>query len=185
LPKRITEIDCIITSPPYLVSYDYSDIFRLSTYTLFPQRDYSKFRKSFFGTPLKRLRTGQRSLLDFIKPTINSISEVGIGRTVTEYYIDITAYFHNAQHHLKKGGRLIVVVGDTKLRGVEIPNAYFLTEIGNRTGWSLEEAYTRDIPVKILPTLRDMETGRFTNKANGNWSERYSREYVLIFRRQV
>jgi hypothetical protein len=77
-----------------------------------------------------------------------------------------------------------MVVGDTRLREVEIPNAYFLTEIGSRTGWSLEEAYTRDIPIKILPTLRDMYTGRFTNKANGNWAERYSKEYVLVFRRQ-
>jgi len=185
LPKRVTDIDCIITSPPYLVSYDYSDIFRLSTYSLFPQEDYSKFRKAFVGTPLKRLRIGQCSLLDFIKPTVNSICEAGIRRTVSEYYRDIVVYFRNAKYHLKKGGSLIMVVGDTKLRGIEIPNAYFLAEIGTRSGWSLEEAYTRDIPVKILPTLRDVDTGRFTNRANGNWAERYNREYVLVFKKEA
>jgi DNA modification methylase len=184
LPRKIQEIDCIITSPPYLVSYDYSDIFRLSTYTLFPQKDYTKFRKEFVGTPLKRSDPKYPQILDFIQSTINSISDSRIRRTVIEYYKDITAYFQNLTHHLKKDGRLIMVVGDTRLREVEIPNAYFLTEIGSRTGWSLEEAYTRDIPIKILPTLRDMYTGRFTNKANGNWAERYSKEYVLVFRRQ-
>jgi DNA modification methylase len=185
LPSRITEVDCIITSPPYLVSYDYSDIFRLSTYTLFPQADYSKFRKAFVGTPLKRPRTGRSSLLAFIEPTINSIRETGIRRTVNEYYRDIAAYFDNAKYHLKNDGNLIMVVGDTKLRGVEITNAYFLAEIATRTGWFLEEAYTRDIPVKILPTLRDVDTGRFTNRANGNWSERYSREYILVFKKDA
>lgn len=185
LPASIENLDCIITSPPYIVSYDYSDIFRLSTYTLFPQKDYQQFRRAFVGTPLKRERKRQFKLFDFIYEVVNSISDLGIRRTVSVYYQDMSVYFKNAQHSLKKNGRLIMVVGDTKLRGVDIPNTYIMTEIAKRTGWSLEEAHTREIPVKILPTLRDITTGKFTNKTNGNWLERYGREYVLIFRRET
>jgi hypothetical protein len=50
----IPKIDSIITSPPYIVSYDYSDIFRLSTYFLYYQNDYIKYRREFIGSPLRK-----------------------------------------------------------------------------------------------------------------------------------
>lgn len=184
LPSRVQQIDCIITSPPYLISYDYSDIFKLSTYSLFSRSDYGQFRKEFVGTPLKRSKLGHTKVLAPYQSILNSIGDVGLRRALTQYYEDMSMYFRNAHCTLKENGRLIMVVGDTKLRGVKIPNAYLLAEIANRIGWSLEAAYTREIPIKILPTIRDMTTGRFTNKANGNSSEGYDKEYVLVFRRQ-
>lgn len=184
LPSKIQKMDCIITSPPYLVSYDYSDIFRLSTYFLFYQPDYRQFRKTFIGTPLGKNDRKNFKIIAPCQPIINSISDTGIRRTLTEYYKDMRVYFKNAKYHLKENGCLIMVVGDTKLRGVKIPNAYLLAEIADRIDWSLEKAYARAIPVKILPTLRDATTGRFTNKDNPNYSERYNKEYILIFRRQ-
>lgn len=184
LPSRTQQIDCIITSPPYLVSYDYSDIFKLSTYSLFSKPDYGQFRKEFIGTPLKRSKLRHAKVLASYQPIVNSINDAGLRRTLTQYYRDMSMYFRNAHRNLKENGRLIMVVGDTELRGVEIPNACLLADIANRIGWSLEVAYTRKIPIKILPTIRDMTTGRFTNKANGNCSERYDEEYVLVFRRR-
>lgn len=185
LSQTIKKFDCIITSPPYLVSYDYSAIFRLSTYFLFYQRDYIKFRKSFIGTPL--LKNGQcnSALHSIIQPTTNSINDTIIKRTLIEYYKDMGSYFRNTQHHLKKNGQLILVVGDTRLRRIKIPNAYLLTMIANINGWSLDESYMRMIPVKILPSLRDVNTGRFTNKHNNNSFERYNKEYILIFKRKA
>jgi len=183
LPKLIGKVDCIITSPPYLVSYDYSDIFRLSTYCLFPQNNYARYRKAYIGTPLKKHSRSDLDEFDPYEPIVNSINDTGIRRTITEYYRNMTAYFKNAKEHLKPNKHLIMVIGDTKLRGVQIPNAYLLTCIANQSGLVLDKAYSREIPVKILPTLRDAKTGRFTNKSNGNYAERYSKEYVLVFRR--
>ena len=183
LPSIISPVDCIITSPPYLVSYDYSDIFRLSTHFLFPQPDYDQFRRAFVGTPLKRSGKKSVKIPALWRATVESINDPGIRRTVSEYYEDMSLYFRNAKYGIKKNGRLIMVVGDTKLREVEIPNAYLLADIATKNGWSLEETYARKIPVKILPTTRDITTGRFTNKANGNCSERYDKEYILVLRR--
>jgi hypothetical protein len=185
LPPRMNVVDCIITSPPYLVSYDYSDIFRLSNYFLFPQKDYAQFRKAFIGTPLQKNGRSCSKAIASGQQIINSISERRIRRTLTEYYKDMSMFFGSAQYHLRKNGRLIMIVGDTTLRGIKIPNAYLLTEIGDCIGWLLEKTYVREIPVKILPTLRDAKNGRFTNKYNQNRSKRYNKEYVLIFRRRI
>ena len=184
LPSKIQKPDCIITSPPYLVSYDYSDIFRLSTYFLFYQPDYRQFRWAFIGTPLQKDDLRHFKFSVPCLQLINSITDKGIRRTVTEYYKDMGLFFKNASYNLKENGRLIMVVGDTKLRGVKIPNAHLLTEIANRFGWTIEKVYERVIPVKILPTFRDAISGRFTNRDNPNCSERYNKEYILIFRRK-
>ena len=183
LPARTKKMDCIITSPPYLVSYDYSDIFRLSTYFLFLQPDYRRFRQAFVGTLLKRNGQRRNEIPACGQSIIDSISDVGIRRTLSEYYNDMRVCFRNARVHLKENGQLIMVVGDTELRGIKIPNAYLLTEIANSIGLSFEKAYVREIPAKILPTLRDTTTGKFTNKDRGNYSQRYNKEYILIFRR--
>jgi len=115
---------------------------------------------------------------------INSIKDAKMKRTLIEYYKDMGLFFENARLNLKKEGRLIMVVGDTKLRGVKIPNAYLLAEVAKRNGWTLVTVYDRMVPVKILPTLRDESSGRFTNRVNPNCSERYNKEYILIFKRK-
>lgn len=185
LPKNMPKIGCIITSPPYIVSYDYSEIFRLSTYFLFPQSNYDQFRRRFIGTKLRRDGRRCSEAFSSVQPIVESIRDAGIKRALPEYYRDMRIYFENARNHLKENGCLVMIVGDTKLRGVEIPNAHLLTEIAKETEWSLEKAYSREIPLKILPTLRDQTNGRFTTRANRNHLERYNREHILVFRRQT
>ncbi len=96
--------------------------------------------------------------------------------------MDMGGFFYKSRYHVKKDGQLIMVVGDTELRGVEIPNAHLLSKIAEMNGWCLENAYEREVPVKILPTSRDPITGKFTSKQNGHYSNRYEKEYILIFR---
>ncbi|KPJ63415.1 hypothetical protein AMJ44_14505 [candidate division WOR-1 bacterium DG_54_3] len=183
LARKVQRVDCIITSPPYVVSYDYSDIFKLSTYFLFYQEDYQQFRKRFVGTPLQKNGRRPLNMFDSDQSIIDSVSQVGIRRSLTQYYMEMSAFFENAKNHLKNNGRLIMVVGDTQLRGVRIPNAYLLAKIALGVGLWLEKLFDREIPVKILPTFRDKATGKFTNRRNSNRSERYEREYVLVLRR--
>lgn len=179
---KIRRFDCIITSPPYVVSYDYSDIFRLSTYFLFYQQNYIQFRKTFIGTPLHKNGRRHHNYSTPDELITNLISDTRTRRGVREYYKDMSIFFMNAKKHLKKNGTLILVVGDTELRGINIPNAYLLTEIAIELGWSIDKIFNRDIPNKSLPTLRDVSTGKFTNKNNHDHKEIYNREYILVFR---
>ncbi|MFA5772584.1 MAG: class I SAM-dependent methyltransferase [Thermoplasmata archaeon] len=183
LPSKIPKMDCIITSPPYVISYDYSNIFKLSTYFLFYQQDYAQFRKTFIGTTLRKNTPKHHNIPTPWQSIINSVSNIQNRRTLAEYYNDMSIFFKNVKRNLKENGRLVMVVGDTEQRGIMIPNAYLLTKIANNFGWSLENVFKREIPVKTLPTFRDATTGKFTNKENPNSLERYNYEYVLVLRR--
>lgn len=177
------KMDCIITSPPYLVSYDYSDIFKLSTYFLFYQEDYTRFRRSFIGTLLRKKARRDSNTPTPEQTILNCVSDTGIRRKLQQYYGDMAAFFKNANRYLRSNGQLILVVGDTQFRGVTIPNAYLLTKIALEIGWSLDKVYERLVPVKILPTFRDSATGKFTGRENSNHSESYEKEYILVLGR--
>jgi len=183
LANDIPKVDCIITSPPYLVSYDYSDIFKLSTYFLYYQPNYNRFRKEFIGTPLYKSTKKHFNYNAPDQPILNQIDGIEPKRTSTEYYKDMSIYLRNSLDILKEKGHLVMIVGDTRLKGVEIPNAYLITNIATNLGWSLEKVYERKINNKSLPSLRDSKTGKFTNKENENHKEVYKREYILVFQK--
>jgi len=181
LPKYYRSIDAIITSPPYLVSYDYSYIFNLSYYFLDYKNFNIDFRRTFIGTPLRRRINKHYNNLRPEKPIIDSINNVVLQRRVNQYYKDMSIFFKKAKSSLRKDGKLIIIIGDTKLRNVKTHNAYLLTRIAKDLGWDIQEIFERDISNKILPTYRDKKTGKFTNKNANDVTERYKKEYILIF----
>jgi DNA modification methylase len=183
-----TKIDFVITSPPYLVSYDYSDIFRLSTYFLFyddfsDQENYQYFRKKFIGTLLRKTENDHLALDLHKFEKIHLINDTSLKRSLLEYYKDMKLFFESVRNILKENGRLIMVIGDSEFRKVKIPNAYFLSLIAENNGWILEDVFERDVPARILPSARDPNTGKFCARKNKNYSEIYKKEYVLVFRR--
>jgi DNA modification methylase len=183
-----SKIDKIITSPPYVVSYDYSDIFRLSTYFLYYHRfdgheDYQGFRKRFIGTPLRKPDALNETKDLPGANIIGSIGDTGVKRNLYQYYRDMKIFFQNARQRVKEKGQLIMVVGDTELRKVKIPNTYLLSKIAQDIGWSLADVFEREVPAKILPTTREPKTGKFSTRKNRNYSEIYKKEYILVFRR--
>ncbi len=172
---------CILTSPPYVVSYDYSDIFRLSTYFLFYQKEYLDFRRKFIGTRLAKKQRVTQKLPDAVESLRGRIDDVGIQHGLEQYYVDMSRFFRRSLGRIKKNGRLVMVVGDTSLRGVHIRNASLLSEVGESAGWKLDKGFKRNIPVKILPTTCDRVTGKFVAR-RGDYSERYKNEYILVFK---
>ena len=84
---------------------------------------------------------------------------------------------------LKANGRACYVIGNTKLRGVDILNAEAFAEIMLNTGFKLDRIIKRQIPSKILPQTRDAKTGRFakTDKAD-NYA--YPAEYIVIGKKE-
>lgn len=183
LPKNTGPFDLIVTSPPYVVSYDYSDIFRLSTYFLYYQTDYTTFRQSFIGTTLRKPRNFSQGTDNDLAQAIEKVNDFGIRRGLTQYYGDMKRFFVNSYRSVVQNGCMVLVVGDTELRGAHIPNAFLLTSCALQCGWKLEESSERRVLAKILPTVRDKKTGRFSSRSHIDHAERYGREYVLLFRR--
>jgi hypothetical protein len=71
------------------------------------------------------------------------------------------------------------VIGNTKLRGVDIQNAEAFAECMQLAGFRLERVIVREIPSKILPQKRDEKTGRFASNEQAD-TEAYPIEYIII-----
>jgi hypothetical protein len=80
---------------------------------------------------------------------------------------------------LKSVGRCCYVIGDTRLKGVDILNAEVFAESLQYSGFKLDRIIKREIPLKILPQKRDEKTGRFAGIDKADL-EAYPVEYIVI-----
>ena len=101
---------------------------------------------------------------------------------IEAFFIDMQECFDETYRILKNGGRCCYVIGNTKLKGVDILNAEVFVESMQYANLSLDKIIKREIPSKILPQKRDEKTGRFASNGNGN-SHAYPTEYILIMRK--
>ena len=171
----------IVTSPPYVVSYEYRDIHSLSLIFL---KDFFKdipSKQNFIGSSQRK--SNNQKLCSY---TGNIIAESlhdnskALSKTVYSYFIDMQNFFHKSYDLLKNNGRMAVVIGNTALRGVEISNTQVFDEILATIGFTKHRIIKRKIPFKCLPTTRDPKTGRFVS-ASTSHNESYSHEYIMIY----
>ena len=87
--------------------------------------------------------------------------------------------FYEMYRVLKPHGKACVVIGNTKLEGVDILNAEVFLEQMKAIGFVKHKIIKREIPSKMLPSTRDAKTGRFT-KVNKADSIIYPTEYILV-----
>jgi len=179
-PVEDKSVDLIVSSSPYVTSYEYADLHQLSVLWLDLIDDFKDFKRKFIGTSYKKYE--------------NKILNSSIGKQIVEkmfdkspqmakeieaFFIDMEEVFKESYRILKPGGRCCYVIGDTKLKGVDIYNAEVFAEILHAVGFHLDRVIKRRIPSKILPQKRDEKTGRFASTKNAN-SEAYPIEYIVI-----
>lgn len=177
-------IDVIITSPPYVTSYEYADIHQLTGYWFEYFSDIVKFRKLFIGTSF----SGNKE--------INVSSSLG-SRIVDQLYVkdkrvacDVANYFNDMEkvademfRILKKNGYACIVIGNTTIKDVQIKSAEVFLDLLKASGFTKEEVIKRKIPYKLMPTLRDKVTGKFTTLNNKNCKQVYPNEFIVIVKK--
>jgi hypothetical protein len=84
---------------------------------------------------------------------------------------------------LKRGGYACIVIGNTRLCGVEILNAQVFVEQMLSLGFELHQTILREIPRRMLPPTRDQETGKFAKVTETDFVA-YPHEYILILRKR-
>ena len=102
-----------------------------------------------------------------------------VAEEIGAFFIDMEEVFDESFRILKSGGRCCYVIGNTKLRGIDILNAEVFAESLQYSGFKLDRVIKREIPLKILPQKRDQKTGRFSNQKDAN-VEAYPAEYIVI-----
>lgn len=179
-PIADNSVDLIISSSPYVTSYEYADLHQLSTIWLDLADDLTEYRKNFIGTSHRH--DEESTLTSQIAQHIVSqmaLKSQKLAREIETFFVDMQRVFDDSFRILKPHGRCCYVIGNTKLKGIDILNAQVFAESLQCAGCKLDRVIVREIPSKILPQKRDEQTGRFASRQNAN-TEAYPIEYIVI-----
>jgi len=194
LPIENNTVDLIVTSPPYVTSYEYADLHQL-TLLWFAEdshnfkswkrltTDFESFKGTFVGTLLRKKHKSNinsykgRQIFEslLVKDKTSAVD-------VADYFIDMEKAFREMHRILKPDSNACIIVGNTKLHGVEILNAEVAVEQMTSVGFSKVDIIKREITNKMITPWRDSDSGKFTNMANENKTRVYESEYVIIMR---
>ena len=179
LPCQDGGASLIVTSPPYVTSYEYADLHQLTALWLEYFESLPEFRKRFIGSgasgrPAIELKS-QRAV-----QICEELADGKRGREVRDYFADMLECFQEMRRVLKPGGTACIVIGNTALQEVQIENAQVFLEQMQNIGFKTRDIIKREIPSKILPQTRDPHNGRFTTSSDTNRVQAYPVEYILV-----
>jgi DNA modification methylase len=185
-------IDLIITSPPYVTSYEYADLHQLSLLWFGDDPKHFKkwhhfsngfldFRRNFIGTSSKEEKSGDFNSV-IAKKIVDDLIQVErpLAVDVANYFLDMKKVFAEMYRVLKTGGKACIIIGNTSLRGVEILNAQVAAEQMQAAGFNKVDFIKREIPNKMITPWRDIESGKFTGMNNPSKTRAYEYEYVVV-----
>ncbi len=177
--------DLIVTSPPYVTSYDYAEIHQLSTLWLRFASDYRVLRKNMLGN--------QYGVIPPEPDKINNLGPTAVetyhyllredrrkAHSVVRYFLDIDKAVDKCGRILNEGGMGVFVIGNTQYKNVVINNAKHLVHCMERANFHSLEIIPRKVSLKIMTPYRDAQ-GRFTRDSTQR--KVYSEEYVVIGRK--
>jgi hypothetical protein len=117
-------VNLVVTSSPYVTSYEYADLHQLSTIWLDLTEDLTEYKKEFIGTSYKKYES-KRLKSSIAMDIVDKMSKKSkkMAKEIEAFFIDMEEVFDETFRILKHGGRCCYVIGDTKLKGVDILNA--------------------------------------------------------------
>jgi len=177
------KFDLIITSPPYLNTFDYTDIYR-------PELFLGKFvlnPRALYQLRLKTIRSHIQ--VNWEIPNVNNVDNIilkdiyeqlsknkellmhpKIPQMILAYFEDMKTVFRNLSNNSNQKAHMWMVVSNSAYANEEIPVDLILADIATKNGWKLEE-------IGVLREIRKRKT-------------RYSpdidtlRESVIIFEKK-
>ncbi len=142
------KIDLSVTSPPYINAYDYVRSLRFEDMWLglASDEELRDSRKSYIGTESSKSFYKEYKYVEqsnILIPILTEIEKVDSKRAniVGTYFEDMAQNMEAVRKKLKKGGRYVIVVGDSNIRGQSIPTAKILSEIANNNGFDFDVSF--------------------------------------------
>ena len=174
-------VDCIVTSPPYMTSYEYADIHQLTAFWLEKTTSLKDFRKRFIGSSYKKekdLILTSDLACDICQAL--KVQDENKAKSIATYFSDMQKTFDEMHRILKHRGRACIVVGNTELKGVAILNAQVFIQQLRKSNFKIVAVSKREIPSKNLPSTRNKETGRFSKVNEKNTVTVYPTEHIIV-----
>jgi DNA modification methylase len=171
----------IVTSPPYVTSYEYADLHQLTAIWLGYTKNLPEFRSKFIGSIQKKEITNVRLYSDLGRTIVDELRLIDKREAngVEQYFFDMQKCFEEMYRILKFGARTSIVIGDTDIKKVKIHNAYVFVQTLEKIGFKVYNIIKRPIRSKVLPLTRDEKTGRFVATMKSDRLA-YPFEYILI-----
>ena len=180
--ENIPNVDLIISSPPYVTSYEYADLHQLSSLWLGYAEDYRDLRQGTIGSlynsegytiNMELLNSVGKEIVAELVKAQRATAKV---RSVARYYVDIQQAIHKCSQMMSNGGMVFFVVGDTEYKGVKIKNSEHLIQSLIDEGFTDIKAAKRRISNKLLTPYRD-ECGRFSSDKSSRTI--YHEEFII------
>lgn len=140
--------DGVLTSPPYLNSFDYTDIYRPEMLLLNLAKDSSGLRRLRFNTIRSHVQVAWAASppldVPLLQEKIRLIDSSGLwcGRIpdmINAYFVDLDRVIEKCAARLKIGATAGFVVADSAYCGVVIPVDLILAEIFERRGFAVKK----------------------------------------------
>ena len=176
--------DLIVTSPPYVTSYDYAAIHQLSTLWLRYASDYRDLRKNMLGNQIG-VESPDPAAIKALGTTAENAwrgllrEDRNRAHSVAQYFLDMDKAVAKCRRMLNDGGIAVFVIGNTQYKNVRIDNAKYLADCMERANFRNVEAIRRKVSLKTMTPYRDAR-GRFTRDSTQR--KVYSEEFVVIGR---
>ena len=177
--------DLIVTSPPYVTSYNYADIHQLSTLWLGYALDYRTLRRNMLGNRHGVLPPRERRVRNLGTAAWRTFRDMrsqdrSHASSIAKYFVDLDKTVRRCWDVLESGGMAVFVIGNTQYMAVSVDNAEHLEICMQRTGFQRIRAIPRRVSLKIMTPYRDAR-GRFTR--NSTQRQVYAQEFVLTGRK--
>jgi DNA modification methylase len=186
--SEINKFKLCVTSPPYLNSFDYSDIYR-------PELFLCKYVSNNNGLGKLRLNTLRSHMqINWDMPKKNEFGSVyqncfnelvkrkelfwnkKIPSMIQAYFEDIENLLIELKHKSNKDAQLWIVVSTSAYAGIEIPVDLIIADIGAKIGWEYDE---------IINTRYMRNSTQNAQKYNeGIGNVKRLRESIIILRNQ-
>jgi hypothetical protein len=169
--SKIPEVDCIITSPPYLQAQEYIRTFKLEMMWLGIPQDKIK---EYMSKEIPFREAPSKIEGDYINKIREKIGRKDLLKLFDSYFWFTIKALENASKRLVKGGKLCVLIGNPKMKGIEV-------EI-----WKvIYEYFVNNLHFKFIDLFDDKIVYRklFTGRNNQN-PEGMKSEYLLVLEKK-
>lgn len=140
-----------ITSPPYLNSFDYSDVYRPELFLGGFVRSNKSLMKIRLQTVRSHLQASWKDpiredfgtlysdCISLLQGRVENLWNPRIPTMVQAYFEDMEEIFKGLRRRALDNGSLWLVVSTSAYGGVEVPVDLILAELGQRNGWFLRD----------------------------------------------
>jgi hypothetical protein len=136
-----SEVDVAITSPPYLNAMDYTRCIKLESAWVGTGDDESikNVKSKQLGEAIRRKKAlnGEHAS-NFARKYFSELENIDAIRfkTLIAYFDDMESNLRCTYSALRNGGSYFIIIGDSTVRGIEIPTHKILAEIAQCIGFS-------------------------------------------------